>query len=121
MANVEIPEDSQLAFSENLSLFSKPIVDVGLTEVIIVEYRPVHQYLSQGSIDFVISNNGQTYINCKKSYIRTTLKVLPVNGQPIPLIDPEETDVPDISRYALINCIHYALWDQVNLNTDIYF
>ena len=118
MFSAEIPEGSQLAFSEKLDLFTKPVADVGLTDVSWVSYRPINQYCSQSSIDFLINNQGQSFLDFDKSYMNITLRVLQGDGKLIPPYTPGQTDVPDVSRCSIINCLYLALWSQIKVELN---
>jgi hypothetical protein len=107
-------------YSEELALFEKPVLNGGVQKVRWIEYRPVNQITQDGSIDFIISGNGSSYVDLRRTYLYVKAKVVRHDDTPLPPPRvPDEHGLlgePSISaKVAPVNLWLHSLFSQVDV------
>jgi hypothetical protein len=113
-------ENINYGYSEELALFEKPVLNGGVQKVRWVEYRPVNQITQDGSIDFVISGNGNNYVDLRRTYLYVKANVL--QNDDIPLPTPRQRDENGVlgdplssAKVGPVNLWLHSLFSQVDV------
>lgn len=96
---------TEFGYIKELALFSKPMVNTGITSYKWVQYRPVSTISNSGVLQFTIPGTSKDYVNLKNSYLQIAGRILKGNEQPI-----KEDDC------ALENLALQTLWSQVDVS-----
>jgi hypothetical protein len=76
---------SQLAYQDNLSLFTVPASNLGVSDVRYLTHKPINQFNADGGIvKFHISGAGQSYLSLNEVYIKTVVSIVDADGKAIP-------------------------------------
>lgn len=115
-----IHRDLSLSNKSELDLFSLPPTQFVTEKVIFVEYHPLSTLKYGIPTEFIISGNGEEYIDLKASYLHVKGKVTLLNGTNLLLNEPvaitnfilhssSEVDVSLNKRniFSVINTYHY--------------
>ena len=73
-------QDGTLGYGEELALFEKPVIDGGVQKVRWIEYKPVNQITAGGAVEFIVSGNGNQYIDLRRTRLNVKVKVLLGDG-----------------------------------------
>ena len=76
----ETINDVQTAYPEELSIFEKPIRNLGVKQARCITYYPVNDFSSQGVLQFRVPNNGRTYLDLRKTRLNVTCKIVRKDG-----------------------------------------
>ena len=74
-------EETVVAYPEELSIFDKPIQDLGVKQARCITYYPVNDFSSHGVIQFRIPNNSGDYIDLRKTRLNVTCKIVRKDGK----------------------------------------
>lgn len=108
-------------YSEELALFEKPVIDAGVEKVRWIEYKPVNQISHGSNIEFVVSGNGNQYIDLRRTRLYIKAKVTLEDGRPLPSDEPIMTadgkrgDPHINSKVGPINLWLHSLFNQVDV------
>ena len=76
----ETINDVQTAYPEELSIFEKPIRNLGVKQARCITYYPVNDFSSQGVLQFRVPNNGRAYLDLRKTRLNVTCKIVRKDG-----------------------------------------
>ena len=110
---------SSLGIGESMNLFDMPSVDVGVSRVRYVEYKPMNQLNQDVGLEFEIPNNGNRYIDLRRTYLMCKVRIKQADGTDLPEVpQPGEVDADkSIANVAPVNNLEHSLYSQV----DVYF
>ena len=120
MGYIQKENISNLGYGEELAIFETPVVDGGVHKVRWIEHRPVDQISEGSAIEFVISGNGNTYIDLRRTHLYVRAKIVNPDGSKLsdsPAPPGEEGTVVDEAKVGPINLWLHSLFSQV----DVYF
>ena len=120
MGYIQKENIGNLGYGEELALFENPIVDGGVQKVRWIEHRPINQISDGSAIEFVISGNGNSYIDLRRTYLHVCAKIVKPDGSNIldgsaPVGDSATID--DEAKVGPVNLWLHSLFSQV----DVYF
>jgi hypothetical protein len=114
MADEQILANAQLAFPNEMAIFSKAVQNVGVKDSVFVEFKPVStQYSSESPVEFLIPPSASSYMDLSQTYLKVKCKITLKDGSPLPSVHGET--IPDIARVGPCNNLFNGMWDQVDL------
>ena len=76
----EAINDAQVAYPEELSIFDKPVQNLGIKHARCITYYPVNDFSCQGVLMFRIQNNSTAYLDLRKTKLNITCKIVKKDG-----------------------------------------
>ena len=119
MGYIQKENVSNLGYGEGLAIFENPVVDGGVQKVRWIEHRPVDQISEGSAIEFVISGNGSSYIDLRRTQLYVRAKIVKPDGTKLPEGPAPGTagKAVEDARVGPINLWLHSLFSQV----DVYF
>ena len=114
-------QDGSLGYGEELALFERPVIDGGVQKVRWIEYKPVNQITSGGAIEFLVSGNGNHYIDLRRTRLNIKVKVLQGDGtdlpsDEVPILSTGESGEVDVkAKVSPVNLFMHSLFAQVDV------
>ncbi len=97
--------DATEGSSDNLDIFTKPVVDTSILQREWIDYRPISQISKGSPLIFHLPGTSMDYLDLKNFRLYTKCSIKKPNGQP----------VIDTDKVALINLPHGSMFRQVDL------
>ena len=98
-------ENSKESCTGDLSLFTRPSVDTGVTALSYREYRPIGQITKGSPIAFNLIGSAGEYIDLKNISLRLKVKIVKADGTPVTVVD----------KVAFINNAGSSMFRQVDV------
>ena len=102
---------SSIGISESMNLFEMPTVDVGVSKIRYVEYKPLNQLNQDVGLEFEIPNSGNQYIDLRRTYLMCKVRVKKADGTDLP---DKDTDAVGANVAPVNNFLH-SLYSQVDI------
>ena len=80
----KVLQSSDIAYDSSLDLFEVPVSNLGVAESKFVSFKAANSYNIEGNIKFRIPAAGNCYLDLRELYIKTTVRIVRGNGQPLP-------------------------------------
>lgn len=93
----EILTDGGMGYSSEFALFTRPISNVGTSEVNLLKYRPTNDITnSESPIEFRVPSSGTLYTDFRRSKLHVRCKIVQGSGAALPSPSPKfrDTTVP---------------------------
>ena len=75
-----INERSSVGIGESMNLFEMPSVDIGVSKVRYVEYKPLNQLNQDVGLEFEVPNSGSQYIDLRRTYLMCKVRIKKQDG-----------------------------------------
>ena len=114
-------KNGPFGYSEELALFEKPVIDAGVHKVRWIEYKPINQVAYGSNIEFVISGNGNQYVDLRRTRLHIKAKVVLENGSAIPSEEVARNERGEVgeadilSKVGPVNLWLHSLFNQVDV------
>ena len=80
----KVLRSSDIAYDSSLDLFEVPVSNLGVADTKIVCFKPSNSYNIEGNIKFRIPAAGNCYFDLRQLYLKTSVRLMKGNGQPLP-------------------------------------
>lgn len=107
----KVDERNSIAISESMNLFTMPLIDIGVSKVRYIEYKPLNQLNQDVGLEFEIPNNGNNYIDLRRTYLICKVRIKKDDGTEL----PESTGVDSIGSFGPVNNFLHAMYSQVDI------
>ena len=104
----------KMVYSEHFSLFDMPSVDMGVSKVRWIEYKPKNALSMTSPIEFQVSGNSKQYIDFRRTTLNVRLRILQGDGTALPP-RPPATDLKSPANVGLVNLPLHSLFKSVEV------
>ena len=111
----KIDDRSSVGISESMNLFDMPSVDIGTSKVRYVEYKPLNQLNQDVGLEFEIPNTGNRYIDLRRTYLTTKVRVKGFDGKFLPSLQVTGESNTSLANVSPVNNFMHSLYSQVDI------
>lgn len=87
MAETRLLSDSLIGYPQSLALFSKPLQQVGIRNLKMIQHHPINSFDTQNVIKFDVKSAGLSYIDLSKTLLKLKVKILKGDNSKIPELE----------------------------------
>ena len=107
----------KMTYSEQFAIFDMPPVDMGVSKVRWVEYKPKNPLSMESPIEFQIFGNSKQYVDFRRTLLSVRLRILQGDGSVLP-DRPSPNDDQSPASVGLVNLPLHALFKSVEVSLN---